>query len=146
MNSELTRRGRAVRLVATAAAGALLLAGTVAGQDDAFPFGPFRMYSTTDNGNAPVRSTRMEAVNADGLRFALRGEAVGLRRAEIEGQLGRFRSRPELLDAIATAYHRRNPDRPELARIEIITRHLALRDGRPTGTHHDTVDAAWSRS
>jgi hypothetical protein len=140
----LDRRGRLARLVVTAVAGALLLAGTVIGQDDAFPFGPFRMYSTTDSLNAPVKSTRMEAVDTDGRRFALRGESVGLRRAEIEGQLTRFREEPALLGAVATAYHRRIPDRPELARVEIITRHFALKDGHPTGAHHDTVDVSWT--
>ena len=37
----------------------LLLAGTVWGDDDAFPFGPFRMYSTRNDPNAPVISTRV---------------------------------------------------------------------------------------
>jgi hypothetical protein len=140
------RGGRAVRLVATAVIGALLLAGTLFGQDDSFPFGPFRMYSTTDSLDAPVKSTRMEAVDTTGRRFALRGEAVGLRRAEIEGQMTRFRADPGLLASIAEAYDNRHPHGPELARIEIITRHFELDGGRPTGEHHDTVDVSWSRA
>lgn len=133
-----------VRLAATAVFGGLLIAGTLVGQDDAFPFGPFRMYSTTDSLNAPVKSTRMEALDTTGRRFALRGEAVGLRRAEIEGQMRRFRADPGLLAAVAEAYRNRHPDGPGLARIEIITRHFDLDDGRPTGDYHDTVDVAWS--
>jgi len=140
----LTARGKAVRLVPTVVVGGLLLAGTLVGQDDAFPFGPFRMYSTTDKLDAPVRSTRMEAVDSDGRRFALRGGHVGLRRAEIEGQLARFRDDPQRLRGIAEAYENRHPDAPALARIEIITRHLALDGGRPTGDYDDTVDVAWS--
>ena len=136
--------GKVVRLAVTAVVGGLLLAGTLAGQDDAFPFGPFRMYSTTDSLDAPVKSTRMEAVDSTGRRFALRGESVGLRRAEIEGQLHRFRDDPALLGSIATAYRNRNPDRAALARVEIITRHFALKDGHPTGDHYDTVDVAWT--
>jgi hypothetical protein len=141
---QLSGAGKAVRLGVTVAVGGLLLAGTVVGQDDAFPFGPFRMYATTDSLDAPVKSTRMEAVDTAGRRFALRGETVGLRRAEIEGQLGRFRDDPQRLGAVATAYRNRHPDGPGLARIEIITRHLALDGGRPTGEHHDTVDVAWT--
>ena len=140
----LSTAGKATRLGLTAVLGGLLLAGTVVGQDDAFPFGPFRMYSTTDSLDAPVKSTRMEAVDTAGRRFALRGEEVGLRRAEIEGQLGRFRDDPRRLGGVATAYRNRHPDGPRLARIEIITRHFALDGGRPTGQHHDTVDVAWT--
>ncbi len=140
----VTTRGKVVRLAVTAVVGGLLLTGTLVGQDDSFPFGPFRMYSTTDSLDAPVRSTRMEAVDSTGRRFALRGGHVGLRRAEIEGQLKRFQRDPDVLAGIAQAYRNRHPDGPAITRIEIITRHLELADGRPTGEHHDTVDVAWS--
>jgi hypothetical protein len=140
----LTRTGRAVRLAVTGVAAALLLAGTLVGQDDAFPFGPFRMYSTTDDRNQPVASTRMEAVDDRGRRIVLTGDAVGLRRAEIEGQLGRFRRQPALLGAVATAYRDRHPDGPPLVRIEIVVRHFALSGGKPTGAWHDTVEVAWT--
>jgi hypothetical protein len=140
----LSRSGKAVRLVVTAAFGGLLLAGTLVGQDDAFPFGPFRMYATTDSLDAPVKSTRMEAVDSAGHRFALTGAAVGLRRAEIEGQMDRFRTDPDLLGAVAAAYRNRHPDGRQLARIEIITRHFALKRGRPTGYYDDTVDVWWT--
>lgn len=141
---QLSSAGKATRLGLTAVVGVLLVAGTVVGQDDAFPFGPFRMYSTTDSLDAPVKSTRMEAVDSAGRRFALRGEEVGLRRAEIEGQLDRFRDDPRRLGGVATAYRNRHPDGARLARIEIITRHFALAGGRPTGEHHDTVDVTWT--
>jgi hypothetical protein len=120
----------------------LLLAGTLIGQDDDFPFGPFRMYATTDKIDAPVRSTRLEAVTVDGRQLVLGDSDTGLRRAEIEGQLPRFRRQPSLLDAIGAAYARRHPDGPKLARIDIVIRQLALRDGRPTGASHDTVDVS----
>jgi hypothetical protein len=135
--------GRAVRIAVTAVAVALVLAGTLVGQDDAFPFGPFRMYSTTDDISAPVASTRLEAVDASGTRFRLADGMTGMRRAEIEGQLARFRASPSLLGALAEAYDARNPGRPALTRIEIIVRHLDLDAGRPTGRYTDTVDTAW---
>lgn len=135
--------GRAVRLVVTAVCGLLLLAGTAVGQDDAFPFGPFRMYATTDSADRPVASTRMEGVDARGRRFPLRGEQVGLRRAEVEGQLVRFRRDPRLLAAVADAYDARHPDGPALARIDIVVRNLALSGGVPTGAYTDTVMVSW---
>jgi len=142
--ADLTALGRAARVAATGVGLVLLLAGTVVGQDDAFPFGPFRMYATTDDGNRPVASTRVEAVDAAGRRFVLTGGSSGLRRAEVEGQMGRFRSDPALLGALARAYARRNPDRPELVRVEIVVRRYALDDRRPTGEHTDAVELVWT--
>ena len=58
----LTTRGRVTRLGATALGLVLLLAGTIWGSDDDFPFGPFRMYSTSSPPNAPAPDTRVEGV------------------------------------------------------------------------------------
>lgn len=140
----VSAKGWAVRMAATAVVGGLLIAGTLVGEDDAFPFGPFRMYATTDSLDAPVRSTRMEAIDSTSRRFALRDTHVGLRRAEIEGQLKRFKRKPGAMGGIAAAYHHRHPQRPRLTRIEIVTRHFELADGRPTGKYRDAIDVAWS--
>ena len=140
-DAPLGRVGRGVRLAAVIAGLALLLVGTLVGQDDDFPFGPFRMYSTTDKLDAPVKSLRLEAMTDAGTRIVLSDSDTGLRRAEIEGQLGRIKTHPELLDAVATAYHARRPDRPELAEVDVVVRRIALHDGRPTGHWQDTVEA-----
>jgi len=140
----LSAPGKAVRLLVTAVCGVLLLAGTALGNDDEFPFGPFRMYSTARAVDGVADSTRMEAVDADGRRFKLRDRLVGLRRAEIEGQMRRFREDPTRLGAVATAYRNRNPDAPPLVRIEIIVRRYTVRGGAPTGDHVDTVEVVWT--
>lgn len=134
--------GRAARMAAVLAGLALLVVGTLIGQDDDFPFGPFRMYSTTAELNAPVRSLRLEAVTVDGERIVLRDSDTGLRRAEIEGQQARIAADPSLLDAVATAYRSRNPNRPGLAEVDIVVRRIELRDGRPTGEWQDVVTVA----
>jgi hypothetical protein len=139
-------RGRAVRIGVTAVCALLVVAGTLVGQDDAFPFGPFRMYSTTDDISAPVASTRLEAIDTTGRRFRLSDGMTGMRRAEIEGQLRRFRANPALLGALAEAYDARNPGRPPLARVEIVVRHFDLDAGKPTGRYTDTVDTVWDAS
>jgi hypothetical protein len=139
----LSPRGRAIRVVVALAGAALLLVGTLVGQDDDFPFGPFRMYATADKLNAPVHDTRLRAVDASGRQLQLTDTQTGFRRAELEGQLPRIQRHPELLGAIATAYHRRQPDAPRLVRIDVVVRLLALRDGRPTGAYTERTEATW---
>lgn len=139
----LSPRGRAIRVVVALAGAALLLVGTLVGQDDDFPFGPFRMYATADKLNAPVHDTRLRAVDAAGRHLQLTDTQTGFRRAELEGQLPRIQRHPELLGAIATAYHRRQPAAPRLVRIDVVVRLLALRDGRPTGAYTERTEATW---
>jgi hypothetical protein len=140
----LGRVGRAVRVLVALAGVVLLIGGALVGQDDDFPFGPFRMYSTADKLNAPVRDTRLDAVNAAGQRFTLTDDATGFRRAELEGQLSRFRRDPQLLGAVAEAYQRRQPDRPRLTRIAVVIRWLELHDGRPTGRYTEQTAVSWT--
>ncbi|HEY9391343.1 MAG TPA: hypothetical protein VIR27_16460 [Mycobacteriales bacterium] len=142
--SRLGRFASAWRLVATGLGLALVFTGTVWGQDDDFPFGPFRMYSTRDSPNAPVVTTQIEATTVSGRHLTISGPATGLRRAEVEGQLGRFVAEPALLGSLAQAYQRLHPDNP-LARVEIVRRDHPLRQGRATGAERTTVLASWSR-
>jgi hypothetical protein len=116
-----------------------MLAGTVWGDDDAFPFGPFRMYSTRNDPNAPVISTRAVGLTAAGEEVRLSGGQVGLRRAEFEGQIDRLREHPELLGLIADAFADANPDAPGLVTVQMVHREFELADGKPTGDYTDTV-------
>jgi hypothetical protein len=135
----LTPAGRRGRLAAVVVVLALLLAGTVWGDDDAFPFGPFRMYSTRNDPNTPVISTRVVGLTAAGEEVRLSGGQVGLRRAEFEGQLDRVRKHPELLGLLADAFADAHPDAPELMGVEVVHRKYELADGKPTGDYTDTV-------
>ncbi len=135
----LTPAGRRRRLSAVLITLALLLAGTVWGDDDAFPFGPFRMYSTRNDPNAPVISTRAVGVTGAGEEIKLSGGQVGLRRAEFEGQIQRLREHPELLGLLADAFAEANPEAPELVAVQMVHRRFALSDGQPTGEYTDSV-------
>jgi hypothetical protein len=135
----LTPSGRVSRLVATAVVLALLLAGTVWGTDDSFPFGPFRMYSTRADPDAPVISTRVVGLTGAGVEVRLSGGQVGLRRAEFEGQIARVTDDPELLGLLAESYAERNPDAPELVEVQVVQRHFELRNGTRTGAYEDVV-------
>jgi hypothetical protein len=137
-------RGRAARVAATLLVGALLLAGSIWGGDDDFPFGPFRMYASVPDLDAPTRDTRVEATDDAGATVVLTETNTGIRRAEIEGQMDRFREDPALLGVVATAYARRHPRSAALSQVRIVVRWHDMKDGRPTGAWHDEVVTAWT--
>ena len=141
----LTATGRRLRLAVTALVFGLLITGTAIGQDDAFPFGPFRMYSTRDDPDGLVVSTRVEAVDTSGRVLVVPDTATGLRRAEIEGQVRRFEADPALLAEISRAHGRLHPDQPAYDVVRVIERRYRLRDSRPTGDQTEQVVAQWQR-
>ena len=139
----LTARGRTVRLGATLLGMALLLLGTVHGTDDDFPFGPFRMYSTSDPPDAPAPDTRVEGVDESGAVVPLGQDATGIRRAEIEGQQDRYAADPSLLRTVAEAYAERHPGASALVEVRIVVRLHDIRGGRPTGRWTDRTAVRW---
>ncbi|MEV1329137.1 hypothetical protein AB0J20_06130 [Micromonospora costi] len=139
----LTNRGRAARLAATVLGLAVLLAGTLWGTDDDFPFGPFRMYATSNPPDAPAPDTRVEGVDRTGAVVSLGQEATGIRRAEIEGQQSRYAAEPERLAEVADAYAERHPDAPGLVEVRIVIRWFGITDGRPTGRYTDETVVRW---
>jgi hypothetical protein len=142
----LSRRGRVARLVATAVAGVLLLAGTVWGQDDDFPFGPFRMYSTAPGPDDDAPDTRVEGVDTTGRTVVLTEANSGLRRAEIEGQQPAYVADPARLAQVARAYAEKSPGAAPLTEVRIVIRWAGVEDSRPTGTSRDEVIARWVAS
>jgi hypothetical protein len=107
------------RLVATGAVAAVLLAGTAVGSDDWFPLGPFRMYTNPARDHGIVRIVRVETVDRSGATVRVKPDDVGLRHAELEAQMHRFRADPTLLGAVAEAYASRRPERPALVEVRL---------------------------
>jgi hypothetical protein len=140
----LTRRGRTVRVAVAALGTALLLAGTLWGQDDDFPFGPFRMYSTAPDPDADAPDTRVEGVDTTGRTVELTEANSGLRRAEIEGQQQAYVDNPSRLRQVAIAYADRTPGAAPLKEVRIVIRWVGIEHARPTGTSHDQVIAQWT--
>ena len=135
----LSPASRRVRLGVAAAVLAVVMSGTVWGDDSDFPFGPFRMYSTRADPDAPVISTRVVGLTASGEEVRLSGGAVGLRRAEFEGQLPRMQEHPELLGLLADTYAEGHPDAEPLVEVQVIHRRFELIGGQRTGEYTDTV-------
>jgi len=140
----LSTAGRRARTAALAVGLALLAAGTAWGQDDHFPFGPFRMYATADDPNGRVLSTYLQAVDEDGAVVPRVGEReIGLRRAEYEGQLSRVVERPEVLGELAAVFSRRHPDRPRWVEVSVVQTAHVLVDGVPTDERTEVL-ATWT--
>ena len=135
----LSAGARLIRLIVAAAILALTLAGTLVSDDEAFPFGPPRMYATRADPDAPVSSTRVVGLTDDGAEVPLSGGEVGLRRAEFEGQVPRLVEDPELLGLLAVTYAANHPAAPPLEAVAIIVRRYELDDGVRTGAYVDDV-------
>jgi hypothetical protein len=140
----LSRRGRAARVVVTAIGAVLLLAGTLWGVDDDFPFGPFRMYSTAPGPNEDAPDTRVEGVDSTGRTVLLTEANSGLRRAEIEGQQQEYVADPARLQQVAIAYAEKSPGAAPLKTVRIVIHWVGIEHSRPTGTSHDQVIASWT--
>jgi hypothetical protein len=137
--------GRRVRVAITLVLAAGVFYGTLWGDDDDFPIGPFRMYSTSRELNEPVADTQMYAVNAAGEEFRFTQGFTGMRRAELEGQLSRFEADPSLLGYLAEAYERRYPQNPPVDEIRIVIEWIQIKDGLPTGESTLEEVVTWHR-
>lgn len=140
---KLPAASRALRVVLTVIAGALLLITSTWGSDDHFPFTPFRMYAGENPPNEPAPDPRMEGVTVAGRVIQLGERQTGLRRAEIEAKQDAFAADPALLREVAEAYARRNPQSPALAEIRYVLRLHEIKSSRPTGEWTDKVLASW---
>jgi hypothetical protein len=140
----LSTRGRAVRVAVAAVGAVVLLAGTLWGADDDFPFGPFRMYATAPDPDADAPDTRVEGVDTAGRTVVLTEANSGLRRAEIEGQQQAYVDHPERLRQVAIAYAARTPRAAKLRTVRIVIRWAGIEDARPTRTSYDQVVAEWT--
>lgn len=136
---------RALRLFASSVGLVLLVLGTVVGQDDDFPFGPFRMYSTSNNASGVVTVLTLEARTGTGpwTRIAPAPSTVGMNVAEFEGQQPRFEADPTLLAAVARSYERLNPEDEAWDAMRLIRRATVIEDRVPTGEVTEEVLAEW---
>lgn len=144
----VTRLGagaRRRRSVATSVVVALLLGGSAVGTDDWFPVGPFRMFTNRANPSGRVRVVTVEAVDAAGRARTIRPGDVGLRHAELEGQLARFSAEPPLLGAVAEAYASVHPDRAPLVSLELRERVRRLEDDVLSDEVQERTVARWER-
>jgi hypothetical protein len=129
----LTNRGRIVRLVATAAAGAAIVYGTVTGAEKMFPAGPMTQYAFYVAPNGKVESIQVFADTTAGTHVPvhLSPSGVGIKRADIEIQLPAIERDPSLLRTIAVAQRRLHPDQPQYVRLYVVDTIIPLKHRVP---------------
>ena len=135
--------GLVVRAVATVLGMCLLLAGTMWGTDDHFPFGPFRMFAGVNGTDEDAPDLRVEGTDVAGRTVLLDQRATGIRRAEVEENRDRYVGEPAGLSVIADAYRRLHPDAARLTEVRIVVRWHEIRASRPTGRYRDETVALW---
>ena len=130
-------------LTAASVVGTLMVASAY-GTDDDFPVGPMVQFAFSVPPSGEIRSHWLEADTRAGTHVKLSMDAVGtgLKRAEVEGQMGRFIRRPSLLQVIADARRRLHPEEPGFTRLYVVMKVIELRHGRPAGDYTQTR-ATW---
>lgn len=124
----------------------LLCVGTFWGDDDNFPFGPFRMYSTKQELDGEVRATEVYGLTRSGAWVGIPFDDFGLRRADIEGQLGKLAVPPEeVLASMAVAYDRFGRGDQEILAFRLVERTYDVENGVPAGEEVEFL-ATWRRS
>ena len=141
----LSAAARRRRLGAATLMVTLLVAGSAVGHDDAFPFGPFRMYATKQRLDGATSWYGAEGVTADGRSVEIPTEQLGLRRSELEGQMDRLRADPSLVGLLVTAYERRRPEAARLVELRVVKHLQLVRGGVPSGEPTKRVVITWRR-
>lgn len=136
--------GRTARALATVVVIGALLVGGFFGYDDHFPFGPMGMYSRTNEVDGPVSSIHLEGTTVDGEVVTIKINSLGMRPAELDGQVPRFRADPTLMQHVLETYERTNPDGYNLASLRLLRGIHQLKD-RKEVSYEEEVIAEWSR-
>jgi hypothetical protein len=144
-SSRLSPVGKGWRLGAVVGFLVLLALGTYSNTDDSFPFGPLAQYSTSPDLDAEINSAYVLADTTEGtrVRVPLNATGTGIGRAEVEGQLGRIIENPELLQAIANAFAKVHPHRPQYTYLYLMQDTTDLEDGKAAGPRVTRLLAEW---
>jgi hypothetical protein len=140
----LRQNRRRACALATTAVLAAVAAGSVWGQDDHFPFGPFRMYSTTTPASGSVFIPIFVGTASAGEQLRITPSQVGLRRAEVLGQISRIRRDPEFLRHYAEAYERLHPG-SSVVELDLVYEIHHLEGGTPVAYEERTI-VEWKRA
>lgn len=143
----LSRPGRVWRLGLVLVLVLLFLLGTAVGDDPWWPFGPWRMFSTSTAPTGAVVSTLIEVESADRpgewVPRPIDPWTVGLNRAEVEGRLDEIRAEPAMLGTLAASHARLRPREPRWTAVRVVFERHHILDGKPTGEVSRVLVASW---
>ncbi len=139
----LTRAQLSWRVGLAAVVVVLVAHGSLRGDDQQWPFAPMSQFAFAVSQQGTIASNYVEADTDRGttVRVPLNAQGVGLGRAEVEGQLGRFIKDPALLGAIAQAATNLHPHWPHYVRMRLQQQVTVLKDGEPASTYVKTLAA-----
>jgi hypothetical protein len=100
-------------------------------------------FSVPDDGEVSSRYVEADTVDGATQRVPLTPGGVGVRRAEIEGQLPRIVRDPSMLQSLAVAAAEKHSEWPRYARLRLAVQITHLRDGRVAGTERQVL-ATWT--
>ena len=124
--------GRTWRNVIAVAVLAATAGGSLWGSDDLWPFAPFRMYATATRLDGQVLKAGFRGVTASGEELHIPAGWLGLRPAEVEGQLTRDKRLPgDRLADLAASWNERHPSDEQLVLLELRLIGSRLEEGRP---------------
>jgi hypothetical protein len=123
--------GRGWRSVVALVVGVLVVAGTVLGSDDLFPFAPMRQYAYAVDPDGGVSTHFVEGIGPDGEPVRIAYDAIDMRPAELEGILRPVGTRTERLAEVLATFRSRHPDAPPTVGIRYVRRRVQLVDRRP---------------
>lgn len=137
---------RRLALLALLVVAALLLVGSLKGDDDAFPFGPFRMYSTANAPGGTITSITLEK-RLDGATAWTRvtDGQIGMRRAEYEGQWRAIVADPSKLGDLAATYDGRHPGRAAVTDVRLVRTTSQLVNRQVSASSREIL-ATWTAS
>ncbi len=125
----------------------LFLAGALVGDDHWWPFGPWRMFSTSTPPSGAVVSMSIEVRSPDDARWRptpITLESVGLNRAEVEGRIPQITADPVRLGTLARSHARLRPDDRPWTAVRLVRNEVVIVDRRPTGEVRHVVLATWT--
>lgn len=141
----MTLRTKVVRITLGLVTAITLLVGTWIGDDDNFPFGPFRMYSTKQELDGEVRIIEIYGLSRNGQWVKVLFNNFGLRRADVEGQLGKLAEPPQaILAEMFEAHDRIHAGPVPFEALQLRQRTYDLEDGRSVRELVETIGTWWA--
>jgi hypothetical protein len=141
------------RAALAAVCAALFVTGALVGDDPWWPFGPWRMFSTSTAPSGAVVYMSLEVrsdravgeVPPGGWRPApILLPTVGLNRAEVEGRIPQLTADPSMLGTLARSHARLRPGETAWTGVRVVRNEAVIVDRRPTGEVRRIVLATWT--